>query len=97
MNTKPNHIPLNSKKENLYDTLKNSNLFSEIKIVTIEPIPKFTELALSFYHCIIYDLLDGAYAYNNPSQEIDNYVRNGGNIIVTHDYVYYGLSNILGI
>ena len=48
MNTKPNHIPLNSKKENLYDTLKNSNLFSEIKIVSIESIPKFTELALLY-------------------------------------------------
>ena len=34
----------------------------------------------------------------NPKEEIENYIKNGGNIIVTHDFNYYGgLDDLLGI
>ena len=98
MNTTPNRLGKKSKKENLYDTLKNSNLFSKIKIVSLEAVNDFKELMLSIYDCVIYDLLDGSDPkMKNPEKEIENYVRNGGNIIVTHDHIHKGLLDILGI
>ena len=96
MNTGPTYRNVLSKKEMLYDTLKKSNLVSEVTIVSLDSITHFNELLLANYHCIIYDLLDYGCERTNPTYEIENYIKNGGNIIVTHDHVYYLLS-ILGL
>jgi hypothetical protein len=96
MNIGPTHNNNLSKKEMLYDTLKKSKLVSEITIVSLDAIKDFNELILANYHCIIYDLLDCGCKRTNPTKEIENYIKNGGNIIVTHDHVYYIL-NILGL
>ena len=88
MNTGPSKHNIQSKKEMIYDTLKKSNLFSEIKIVLLDWIKHFNELSLSYYHCLIYDLLDHGNEKESPNKEIENYIKNGGNIIVTHDHVY---------
>ena len=97
MNIGPSKYNIQSKKEMIYDTLKNSNLVSEIHIVSNESIKHFNELTLSFYHCIIYDLLDHGCEIQNPTKEIENYIKNGGSIIVTHDHLTYGLKDILGL
>ena len=46
MNTGPSKHNIQSKKEMIYDTLNNSNLISEIHIVSIESIQHFNELTL---------------------------------------------------
>ena len=46
MNTDTSRINIQSKKEMIYDDLKNSNLISEIKIVSFESIKHFNELTL---------------------------------------------------
>ena len=97
MNTYPNKQGYQSKREVLYDILKKSKLFSEIKIVSLESINHFNELLLSIYDCVIYDFLDWGSQIVNPAKEIENYIKNGGNIIVTHDHVFDGLSDLLGI
>ena len=96
MNTGPSKHNIQSKKEMIYDTLKKSNLFSEIKIVSLDCIKHFNELSLSYYHCVIYDLLDHGNEKESPNKEIENYIKNGGNIVVTHDHVY-ALQDILGL
>ena len=90
MNTHPTKKGIQSKKEYLYDTLKGSNLFLKIKIVSLESIK-------SYYDCVIYDLCDSACEIENPKEEIENYIKNGGNVIVTHDFTHYGLYDILGL
>jgi hypothetical protein len=97
MNTGPSSRNIQSKKEMIYDTLKNSSLTSEIIVVSFESIKHFNELTLSYYHCIIYDLLDNGCEIQNPTKEIENYIKNGGSIIVTHDHIRYGLEDILGL
>ena len=97
MNTHPTKKGIQSKKEYLYDTLKGSNLFLKIKIVSLESIKNINELLLSYYDCVIYDLCDSACEIENPKEEIENYIKNGGNIIVTHDFTHHGLFDILGL
>ena len=97
INTGPSKYNIQSKKEMLYDTLKNSNINPEIHIVSFEAIKHFNELSLSYYNCLIYDLLDRGCEINNPTEEIEKFIKNGGSIIVTHDHSRYGLSDILGI
>ena len=46
MNTGPSSRNIQSKKEMINDTLNNSNLISEIHIVSIESIQHFNELTL---------------------------------------------------
>ena len=97
MNTHPTKSGIQSKKEDLYDTLKKSNLFTKIKIVSLEAIKHINELLLSVYDCVIYDLCDSACDIENPTEEIRNYIKNGGNVIVTHDFPPHGLLDIIGI
>ena len=97
MNTHPTKKGIQSKKEYLYDTLKGSNLFLKIKIVSLESIKNINELLLSYYDCVIYDLCDAACEIENPKEEIENYIKNGGNVIVTHDFTHRGLFDILGL
>ena len=97
MNTGPSKENIQSKKEMLYDTLNDSKINCEINVVSLDAIKQFTELSLSFYDCIIYDLLDYGCGIQNPSGVIINYIKNGGNILVTHDHVYFGLTDILGL
>ena len=96
MNTGPSKHNIQSKKEMIYDTLKNSNLISEIIVTSIDSIKHFTEFSLSSYHCVIYDLLDHGCEIENPQKEIEKYIKNGGNIIVTHDHANR-LLDILGL
>ena len=100
MNTEPSKHNIQSKKEMLYNILKNSKIKCKIKIVSIEATKEFNEMLLANYDCIIYDLLDyGNEITINEGQikGIDNYIKNGGSIIVTHDHPFFGFFDILGL
>ena len=56
MNTKPSKHNIQSKKEMLYNILKNSKIKCKIKIVSIEAIKEFNEMLLTNYDCIIMKL-----------------------------------------
>ena len=100
MNTEPTKYNIQSKKEMFYDILKNSKIKCKIKIVSLDAIKEFNEMSLANYDCIIYDLLDYGNLIELNKEQIkamENHIKNGGNIIVTHDHPSFGLSDILGI
>ena len=57
-------------------------------------------MSLANYDCIIYCLLDYGILIELNKEQIkamENHIKNGGNIIVTHDHPFYVLSDNLGI
>ena len=98
MNDKePSKHGIQSKKEMLYDILKNSKINCKLKIGSLNIINDFNELSLLNYDCIIYDLLDYGCEIQNPTEILENYVRNGGKILATHDHILFGLHSIFGL
>lgn len=97
MNIGPAKNNILSRKEMLFDILNNSKINCDIKVVSVNAINHLNELLLIYYDCVIYDLLDTGCNIINPSGELENYVKNGGNIIVTHDHVYFRLDRVLGL
>jgi len=81
----------------LYDILDQSRINCIINVASLNAINHMNELTLIHYDCIIYDLLNVGCEINNPSNEIENYLKNGGNILVTHDHLGYGLCALLGL
>ena len=97
INTGPSKHNIQSRKDMLYDILDQSRINCIINVASFNSINHMNELTLIHYDCIIYDLLDGGCEINNPTSEIENYLKNGGNILVTHDHLGYGLCPLLGL
>ena len=60
-------------------------MISEVTVGTTNILSKLTFDFLSKYDCIIYDLLDSGTTVNTESQDIKQYINNGGSFLVTHD------------
>ena len=97
INTGPSKHNIQSRKDMLYDILDQSRINCIINVASLNAINHMNELTLIHYDCIIYDLLNVGCEINNPSNEIENYLKNGGNILVTHDHLGYGLCPLLGL
>ena len=97
MNIGPSIYNHQSKKQMFFDILNDSKINCIIKVVSLNVITHINELSLINYDCVVYDLLDVGCKIDNPSNEIENYIKNGGNILVTHDHQYFGLANVLGL
>ena len=65
------------------------NLHKSInKISIISPnyiLPRLTEENIQSFKIIIYDLQDAGYGNTNNKEDLNKYLLNGGNIIITHD------------
>ena len=71
----------------LLNLLKGAPFISEVRIGSPNVIKQFNELFLSFYDCIIYDIIDCGFSIKIENEdEIKNYIENdGGSFLVTHD------------
>ena len=69
------------------------NLHKSInKISIISPnyiLPRLTEENIQSFKIIIYDLQDAGYGNTNNKEDLNKYLLNGGNIIITHDHWSY--------
>ncbi len=74
----------------LQNLLKFNNSINKLEIQSPNILPNMKYENIKNHKIIIYDLQDGGFEYTSNIDEITNYLKNGGNIIITHDQWTYG-------
>ena len=69
----------------LTNLLKFNNSINKVDIKPSKALPNLKFQNMQQFKAIIYDLQDGGFEETINTEEINNYLKNGGNIIITHD------------
>ena len=69
----------------LTNLLKFNNSINEVDIKQSKILPNLNFQNMKQFKGIIYDLQDSGFEEACKTEEINNYLKNGGNIIITHD------------
>ena len=90
----------NQNFQTINNLLKSIKILNKIDIISPVNFQNIKYKDIKNYKIIVYDLQDGGYCNINNPEDIKNYLKEGGNIIITHDqwshYVWKTCPELLG-